>query len=130
MNRKMELAQLCRIEYSWHLLNAFIKQICKVIEESVSQEQVPLDTIIIDSDMTAKAILELIPVLNITTLIMGTKRSASSSWLRKRRMGTGNFVHKNAPDYCEVIITVSDGKEVVEKQEGDPSPLSNDGRHK
>ncbi|KAI3915556.1 hypothetical protein MKW92_040279 [Papaver armeniacum] len=98
-----------------------------------SDAKVPVDTMLIESDMTAKAILELIPVLNIKTLVMGTKLSASSRFccrrLRKRKLGTSNFVHKNAPDYCEVII-VSDGKKVVEKQEVEPSLLSNDGRHK
>ncbi|KAI3856309.1 hypothetical protein MKX03_014899 [Papaver bracteatum] len=93
-----------------------------------SDAKVPVDTMLIESDTTAKAILELIPVLNIKTLVMGTKLSASSRRLRKRRLGTSDFVHKNAPDYCEVII-VSDGKKVVEKQEVEPSLLSNDGRH-
>ncbi|RZC61564.1 hypothetical protein C5167_023316 [Papaver somniferum] len=94
-----------------------------------SDAKVPVDTMLIESDMTAKAILELIPVLNIKKLVMGTKLSASSRRLRRRRLETSNFVHRNAPDYCEVII-VSDGKKVVEKQEVEPSPLSNDGRHK
>ncbi|KAI3941230.1 hypothetical protein MKX01_029804 [Papaver californicum] len=101
-----------------------------------SDAKVPVDTMLIESDMTAKAILELIPVLNIKTLVMGTKRSASSIFfsrrLRKRRLGTSNFVHKNASGYCEVII-VSDGKKVVQKAEvglQQPLPLSNNGRHK
>ncbi|KAI3970432.1 hypothetical protein MKX01_024079 [Papaver californicum] len=97
-----------------------------------SDAKVPVDTMLIESDMTAKAILELIPVLTIKTLVMGTKGSASSRGLRKRGLGTSNFVHKNAPGYCEVII-VSDGKKVVQKQEvglQQPSTLSKDGRHK
>ncbi|MCL7033886.1 hypothetical protein MKW94_016932 [Papaver nudicaule] len=101
-----------------------------------SDAKVPVDTMLIESDMTAKAILELIPVLDIKTLVLGTERSASSRFCcrrpRKRKLGTSNFVHKNAPDYCEVII-VSDGKKVVEKQEvglQQPSQTSDDGRHR
>ncbi|KAH7866275.1 hypothetical protein Vadar_017975 [Vaccinium darrowii] len=40
--------------------------------------KVSVDTILLESNSTAKAILELIPVLNITYLVMGTKRPASS----------------------------------------------------
>ncbi|XP_043725583.1 U-box domain-containing protein 33-like [Telopea speciosissima] len=79
-----------------------------------SQAKVAVDTILIESDFTAKAILELIPVLNITSLIMGTKRLPSRR-LRKG-LGKGEFVKKNAPDFCEVVI-VCDGKKVVDRQQ-------------
>ncbi|OVA20798.1 UspA [Macleaya cordata] len=87
--------------------------------------KVPVDTMLIESDVPAKAILELISVLNIKTLVMGTKRSSSSRRLRKG-LEKSKFVQKNAPDFCEVTI-VSDGKKVVEKQVGlePPSPASN-----
>ncbi|KAJ4960973.1 hypothetical protein NE237_020883 [Protea cynaroides] len=78
------------------------------------QAKVAVDTILIESDFTAKSILELIPVLNITSLIMGTKRLPSRK-LRKR-LGKGEFVRKNAPDFCEVVI-VWDGKKVVDRQQ-------------
>ena len=39
-----------------------------------------MDTVLIESDMTAKAILELIPVLNITNLVVGTKGTPCSRY--------------------------------------------------
>ena len=39
--------------------------------------QVAVDTILIESDHTAKAIVDLIPVLNVTRLVMGTERPFS-----------------------------------------------------
>ncbi|XP_043706524.1 U-box domain-containing protein 52-like isoform X2 [Telopea speciosissima] len=80
-----------------------------------SQVKVAVDTILIESDFAAKAILELIPVLNITSLVMGTKRPPSSRRLR-RGLGKGEFVHKNAPNFCEVVI-VWDGRKIVDRQQ-------------
>lgn len=40
-------------------------------------KQVKVDVILIESDMVAKAILELIPVLDITKLVVGTAKSNS-----------------------------------------------------
>lgn len=36
--------------------------------------QVPVDTVLLESNETAKAILDVIPVLNITCLVMGIKK--------------------------------------------------------
>ncbi|XP_027122447.1 U-box domain-containing protein 52 isoform X2 [Coffea arabica] len=41
--------------------------------------KVPVDTMLLESNATAKAILGLIPVVNITNLVMGTKRSPFTS---------------------------------------------------
>lgn len=38
--------------------------------------QVKVDTILIESDTVAKAILDLIPILNIRKLIVGTSKSS------------------------------------------------------
>ncbi|XP_052174582.1 U-box domain-containing protein 52-like [Diospyros lotus] len=79
--------------------------------------KVTVDTMLVESNSTAKAILELIPVLNITNLVMGTKRPPSSRRLMKGKgIGKGEFVQKNAPEFCEVTI-VCDGKKLVEKLE-------------
>jgi len=42
--------------------------------------QVTVDTMLLESNSTAKAILELIPVLNIRHLVMGTKRLPRSRY--------------------------------------------------
>ncbi|KAF8390493.1 hypothetical protein HHK36_025019 [Tetracentron sinense] len=91
--------------------------------------KVVVDTMLIESNLTAKAILDLIPVLNITTLVMGTKRSPSSRQSRKG-LRKSEFVQKHAPDFCEVTI-VFDGKRVVESQQKtglEPSSSASSGR--
>lgn len=37
--------------------------------------QVKVDTLLVESDMIAKAILDLIPILNIKKLVLGTNKS-------------------------------------------------------
>ncbi|XP_068664891.1 U-box domain-containing protein 33-like [Aristolochia californica] len=78
--------------------------------------KVTVETVLIESELIAKAIVDLISVLNITRLVMGTKRSSSSSH-RKLRKGSGKseFVRKNAPDFCEVFI-ISGGSNVANKE--------------
>ncbi|KAJ4975899.1 hypothetical protein NE237_001005 [Protea cynaroides] len=66
-----------------------------------SASRVRADTILIESDFTAKAVLDLIPILNIRKLVLGTTKSS----LRKgRRKGMANVIQKEAPDFCEVRI--------------------------
>ncbi|KAK3037529.1 hypothetical protein RJ639_030337 [Escallonia herrerae] len=105
--------------------------------------KVAVDTVLLESNATAKAILDLIPVLNITNLVVGTKRLPSSRYTRdvqqkkrrerererereggvgqgqRRRFGKGlgkaEFLQKNAPDFCEVTI-VYDGEKVMDCQ--------------
>ncbi|XP_068652300.1 U-box domain-containing protein 33-like [Aristolochia californica] len=82
-----------------------------------ADSKVTVETMLIESDLTAKAIVELISVLNITKLVMGRKRSSSSSSHRRlRRKGSGKseFVRKNAPDFCEVFISCG-GNNVAEE---------------
>ncbi|OMP09354.1 UspA [Corchorus olitorius] len=79
--------------------------------------KVTVDTMLIESNSMSKAILELIPVLNITSLVIGTKHPPPiSSRQRRRKQGTGEMLKKNAPDYCEVTI-VYNGKKVEEFQQ-------------
>ncbi|GFZ17397.1 glycerol-3-phosphate acyltransferase 6 [Actinidia rufa] len=86
--------------------------------------KVTVDTMLVESNATAKAIVELIPVLNINHLVMGTKRPHASRRLMKG-IGKGEFVTKNAPDYCEVTI-VYEGKKLVDGQKVVPSALTSD----
>ncbi|THG23455.1 U-box domain-containing protein 33-like isoform X1 [Camellia sinensis] len=108
-----------------HLLQKYIR-LC-------NDAKVTVDTMLLESNTTAKAILDLIPVLNITNLVIGTKRPSSSRmcnyscciWnsfhfsnaenrrLMMKGMGKGEYVKKNAPEFCEVSI-VYDGKKLVD----------------
>ncbi|XP_047974515.1 U-box domain-containing protein 33-like [Salvia hispanica] len=88
--------------------------------------QVKVETILVESDMEGKAILDLIPILNITKLILG----ASKATIRRMKSRKGNgaadqIVHK-APGFCEVKI-ICEGKEVsdlsmTESPSPSPSP--------
>ncbi|CAN1294290.1 U-box domain-containing protein 54 [Linum perenne] len=73
--------------------------------------KVPVDTVLVESNETVKAIIDLIPVLNITNLVLGTNLPPRSRRLMKK-VGKAEFVKKNAPDYCHVTI-VRQGKAVT-----------------
>ncbi|KAF5760437.1 putative rossmann-like alpha/beta/alpha sandwich protein [Helianthus annuus] len=79
-----------------------------------SSSKVQVETVLIESDMEAKAILDLIPILNIRKLVMGATKSnlrklKSSS--KKGGGGTLDQILHNAPHFCEVKV-ICDGKEV------------------
>ncbi|XVF11147.1 hypothetical protein REPUB_Repub08aG0001000 [Reevesia pubescens] len=77
--------------------------------------KVTVDTMLIESNSMCKAILELIPVLNITSLVIGTKHPPTSRQ-RRWKQGIGELIKKNAPEYCEVSI-IHDGKKVQNCQQ-------------
>eukprot|EP00262_Sarcandra_glabra_P011171 TRINITY_DN26905_c0_g1_i1.p1 TRINITY_DN26905_c0_g1~~TRINITY_DN26905_c0_g1_i1.p1 ORF type:complete len:255 (+),score=28.02 TRINITY_DN26905_c0_g1_i1:108-872(+) len=77
-----------------------------------SQSKVNADALLIESDDIEKAVLDLIPVLNIRKLVMGTARS--NPWKLKKGSGKAGYIHKNAPDFCEVKI-ICEGKEVIDR---------------
>ncbi|KAG9446486.1 hypothetical protein H6P81_012614 [Aristolochia fimbriata] len=84
-----------------------------------ADSKVPVETVLIESDLTAKAIVDLISVLNITRLVMGTRKSSSSAYrgLRRKGLRKSEFLRKNAPAFCEVFI-ISGGSNVPEKEAG------------
>ncbi|KAL0318566.1 UNVERIFIED_CONTAM: hypothetical protein Sangu_2012800 [Sesamum angustifolium] len=82
-----------------HLLEKYIR-LC-------NESKVVVDTMLVESNASTKAILELIPVANITNLVMGTKQS-SFSRLSRKGLGKGEYVKKYAPDYCEVTVVHDD----------------------
>ncbi|KAK4259169.1 hypothetical protein QN277_005526 [Acacia crassicarpa] len=84
------------------LLSKFL-QLC-------SSSQVKVDTILIESDTVAKAILELVPILNIQNLVIGTNKSRKSK-SRKGNNGIAEQILQNVPGSCRVRI-ISEGKEV------------------
>ncbi|GKB40545.1 U-box domain-containing protein 33-like protein [Tanacetum coccineum] len=77
--------------------------------------KIGVETMLLESNNTTKAILELISVVNITKLVIGTKRAPSLRRLRKGP-GKGEFIKKNAPDFCEVSI-IYNGKQVTIDQQ-------------
>lgn len=77
-----------------------------------ADSKVAVDTILIESDHTPKAIVDLIPVLNVTRLVMGTERPFSRRL--RRGIGKGEYVRRNAPDFCKVTV-ICNGKSVAER---------------
>ncbi|PIN01060.1 Ubiquitin--protein ligase [Handroanthus impetiginosus] len=86
-----------------------------------SASQVKVDTILIESDMEAKAILDLIPILNIRKLVLGTTKSNLRRMRSKRGNGVIDQILQNAPEFCEIKI-ICDGKEMTELPVESPSP--------
>lgn len=99
---------------------------------------------LVESNSSAKAILELISVVNISSLVMGTGQTpftryistifvhyiyhldfasqsqlnlcnVCSSRLSRKGLGKGQYVKKHAPDFCEVIL-VYDGRKMKDDQ--------------
>ncbi|XP_075480088.1 U-box domain-containing protein 52-like [Primulina tabacum] len=83
-----------------HLLQKYIN-IC-------NESRIPVDTMLVESSASAKAILDLISVANITHLVVGTKQSPFTRLARKG-LGKGEYIQKKAPEFCEVTV-VYDGK--------------------
>ncbi|XP_057422059.1 U-box domain-containing protein 54-like isoform X2 [Lotus japonicus] len=83
--------------------------------QSCSNSKVKGDTILIESDMVGKAILDLIPILHVRKLVIG----ANKVQLRKSRSsrkgnGVADQILQNAPESCKVRI-ICEGKEVNEQ---------------
>ncbi|GER37528.1 U-box domain-containing protein kinase family protein [Striga asiatica] len=98
-----------------------------------SASKVNVDTILIESEMEAKAILDLIPILNIRRLILGATKSTVRRMMRSRKgNGVADQIRQGAPEYCEVKI-ICEGKEITELETGStssstsPSPRSTRG---
>ncbi|KAI4296064.1 hypothetical protein L6164_036054 [Bauhinia variegata] len=88
------------------LLNKFL--------HSCSASKVEVDTILIESDMVAKAILDLIPILHIKNLVIGTNKSNLRKSKSKRGNGIADQILQSEPEGCKVRI-ICEGKEVTEQ---------------
>ncbi|CAA2986804.1 Hypothetical predicted protein [Olea europaea subsp. europaea] len=75
--------------------------------------QVNVDTILIESDMEAKAILDLIPILNIRKLVLYTTKSNLRKMRSKKASGGADEILQDAPEYCEVKI-IYGGNEITD----------------
>ncbi|KAL3628889.1 hypothetical protein CASFOL_027935 [Castilleja foliolosa] len=85
-----------------HMMEKYI-QLC-------NDAKVPVDTMIVESNASTKAILELIVIANITNLVMGMKQSPLPR-LSRKGLRKGEYVKKHAPESCEVTL-VYDGKKM------------------
>ncbi|XP_011005723.1 PREDICTED: U-box domain-containing protein 35-like [Populus euphratica] len=90
-----------------------------------SASKVKVDTILVESDAVGKAMVDLITVLNMRKLILGTSKSKLRKLRSKRGNGIADQVIEKAPEFCDVKI-ICDGKEVViDQMVGSPLTLAN-----
>ncbi|XP_045818571.1 U-box domain-containing protein 54 [Trifolium pratense] len=91
------------------------RQLLHKFLHSCSISKVKVDTILIESDLVAKAILDLIPILQITNLVIGANKSnIRKSRSKKGNGGVADQVVQNAPQNCKVRV-ICEGKEVNEQ---------------
>ncbi|KAK4398816.1 hypothetical protein Sango_1357100 [Sesamum angolense] len=93
----------------------FLQKFVDMCSASSQKQQVKVETILIESDMEAKAIVDLIPILNIRKLVVGTTKS-NLRRMRSRRgnaSGVADHILQNAPQFCDVKI-ICEGKEISE----------------
>ncbi|KAL8228305.1 hypothetical protein R6Q57_015889 [Mikania cordata] len=94
-----------------------------------SSSKVHVETVLIESDMEAKAILDLIPILNIRKLVLGATKSTLRKLKSSSKKGGGGTLEQvlhNAPSCCEVKI-ICEGNEVsLQDQLANETPSSSD----
>ncbi|GAU14738.1 hypothetical protein TSUD_203870 [Trifolium subterraneum] len=90
------------------------RQLLHKFLHSCSLSKVKVDTILIESDLVAKAILDLIPILQITNLVIGANKSNLRKSRSKKGSGVADQVVQNAPESCKVRV-ICEGKEVNEQ---------------
>ncbi|KAH0666770.1 hypothetical protein KY285_027976 [Solanum tuberosum] len=79
------------------------KSLLQIYIRLCNDAKVPVDTMLVESNSPAKALLDLIPIVNITSLVIGTRPSRSTR-LVKKGQDIGEYVQKNAPEFCEVKV--------------------------
>ncbi|KAK8576074.1 hypothetical protein V6N13_032610 [Hibiscus sabdariffa] len=92
------------------------RQLLQKYLDMCTASKVKVDTMLVESDMVAKAIIDLIPILNITKLVVGTRKVKS-----KRSGGIAHQIFESAPKTCEVKV-VCEGKDATANMLGSPSP--------
>lgn len=86
--------------------------------------KVQVDTLLVESDQVANAVVELISVLGIKRLIVGT---AKSNIRKLKGSSKAEKIHKTAPHYCEVKIIC--GREAIAYPDiSSPPPITEVGR--
>nr|GMD33002.1 U-box domain-containing protein 52-like [Ipomoea batatas]GMD36223.1 U-box domain-containing protein 52-like [Ipomoea batatas] len=100
------------------LLEKYIRQ--------CNDAKIPVDTMLVESNAPSKAIIDLIAVVNITNLIIGMRKHSSHKRPVWKGQGIGEYIEKNAPDFCEVTIVCEGNKKMMNgkvQSENFPSSL-------
>ncbi|VVA31039.1 PREDICTED: U-box [Prunus dulcis] len=94
--------------------------------DKCSAANVKVDTVLIESDMIARAILDLIPILNITTLVLGTTKSNLRKLMSGKGSGIADQILQAAPDGCEIKIICQGNQVMMDQAIHSLSPRLND----
>ncbi|KAF3969444.1 hypothetical protein CMV_006774 [Castanea mollissima] len=112
------------------------KKLLQEFLNKCSASKVKVDVVLIESSSIAKAIVEIIPILKIRKLVIGTTQSSlrklpprrgSGSGVAERRgrgSGIAYWIFQNALDTCDVKI-ICEGKEVIDQMIGWSHRISN-----
>ncbi|CAN1813599.1 U-box domain-containing protein 33 [Linum perenne] len=96
-----------------------------------SASKVKVETLLIESDVPGRAIIDLIPILNIKNLVLGTNKSNVKKL--KNRKGNANIadhVSVNAPEGCQVSIVCQGVQVMVTSPSRSSSPSPSPRHHK
>ncbi|KAH0986056.1 hypothetical protein GBA52_013233 [Prunus armeniaca] len=94
--------------------------------DKCSAANVKVDTMLIESDMIARAILDLILILNITTLVLGTTKSNLRKLMSGKGSGIAAQILQAAPDGCEIKIICQGNQVMMDPAIHSLSPRLND----
>ncbi|GAV86432.1 Usp domain-containing protein [Cephalotus follicularis] len=90
-----------------------------------SSSQMKVDTMLIESDAVGKAILDLIPILNIKKLVVGSSKGSARKLKNGRGNGIVDQILQNPPETCDVKV-ICEGKEVFDQMMESFSPRVNE----
>ncbi|GKD11215.1 U-box domain-containing protein 36 [Tanacetum coccineum] len=91
-----------------------------------SSSKVQVETLLIESDTEAKAILDLIPILNIKKLVLGATKSSLRKLKSSSKKGSGGTLVQivfKVPKFCKVKV-IFEGKEVLLQDQLNSEPPS------
>ncbi|KAK6917892.1 hypothetical protein RJ641_018643 [Dillenia turbinata] len=91
------------------------RQLLQKFAAICSSWKVNVETVLIESDNVAKALVDLIPVLEIRKLVIGTSKSKIRKLKSRRGNGIANQVLEQAPEFCDVNI-ICEGKQLLQKE--------------
>lgn len=88
-----------------------------------SASKVKVETILIESDMEAKALRDLIPILYMKKLVLGAPKSSIRKLRTRKGNDTVDQMVQNMPEFCQLHI-ICEGKQVVLEKQTVESPSS------
>ncbi|KAL1371543.1 hypothetical protein HN51_001778 [Arachis hypogaea] len=111
---KFDRSQLTpqQVRFYVNQVNNKRKELLQKYVQLINEAKITAETLLLESNDTGKAILDLISILNISNIIIGMKKLPYTRKRRSNKLSRGEFVKKNAPVSCEVTL-VCHGEEFV-----------------